>query len=122
MRKKTTPRARKKNTASSCEKTGLIAKDSNRTQSAGTKSVLDNRSHRTQSAGTKSVLDNRSHRTPRISAARPSNRKCDIPSPHLNWRGTITSKLRVSSKSTLGGQLVTAPFSHAKREPSTYPL
>jgi hypothetical protein len=47
MRQKTTPRARKKKTASSCDKTGLIAKKSNRAQSAGTKSILDNRSHRT---------------------------------------------------------------------------
>ena len=47
MRKKTAPRTRKQNQASSCETSGLIAKDKNRRQSVGKKSVLDNRSHRT---------------------------------------------------------------------------
>jgi hypothetical protein len=45
MRKKTTPRDRKKNTASSCEKTGLIANNKTNRRSVGTESVLDNRSH-----------------------------------------------------------------------------
>jgi hypothetical protein len=48
MRKKTVPRTRKQNKASSCGKQkGLIANDQKRRQSAGTESILDNRSHRT---------------------------------------------------------------------------
>ena len=53
MRQKTTPRARKKKTASSGNNTGLIAKKSNRAQSAGTKSILDNRSHRERLVGSR---------------------------------------------------------------------
>jgi hypothetical protein len=48
MRKKTVPRTRKQNKASSCGKEkGLIANDKTCAQSAGTESILDNRSHRT---------------------------------------------------------------------------
>jgi hypothetical protein len=48
MRKKTVPRIRKQNKASSCGNSkGLIANDQPCAQSAGTESVLDNRSHRT---------------------------------------------------------------------------
>jgi hypothetical protein len=48
MRKKTVPRTRKQNKASSCGKPkGLIANDTTCAQSAGTESVVDNRSHRT---------------------------------------------------------------------------
>ena len=47
MRKKTAPRARKQQQASSRDTSGLIAHDQNRRQSVATKSVLDNRSHRT---------------------------------------------------------------------------
>jgi hypothetical protein len=48
MRKKTVPRTRKQNKASSSAKSkGLIANDRKSRQSAGTESILDNRSHRT---------------------------------------------------------------------------
>jgi hypothetical protein len=47
MRKKTEAQTRKRNKASSCEQSGLIAKNKKRRQSAGAESVLDNRSHRT---------------------------------------------------------------------------
>jgi hypothetical protein len=47
MRKKTTPRTRKQDNASSAETSGLIAKGKNRTQSARAKPTLDNRPHRT---------------------------------------------------------------------------
>ena len=47
MRKKTAPRTRKQNNASSCAKMGLIANDKPSRQSAGTESIVDNRSHRT---------------------------------------------------------------------------
>jgi hypothetical protein len=48
MRKKTVPRTRKQNKASSCGYAkGLIANDTTCAPSAGTESILDNRSHRT---------------------------------------------------------------------------
>lgn len=47
MRKKTAPRTRKQNKASSSETSGLIAKGTNRSQSAGAKPALDSHSHRT---------------------------------------------------------------------------
>jgi hypothetical protein len=66
MRKKTVPRARKQNNASSCDDKGLITK------------------HKTsrRSAETESVLDNRSHRTPLSQTARPDGRewhRCRLP-------------------------------------------
>ena len=47
MRKKTEPHIRKQHKASSCAKSGLIAKNQDRKQSAEAEPVLDNRSHRT---------------------------------------------------------------------------
>jgi len=47
MRKQTTARTRKRPTASSSERSGLIAKNQTEAQSAGAKPTLDNRSHRT---------------------------------------------------------------------------
>jgi len=47
MRKKTAPRTRKQNSASSCGKKGLIAKNKTTKQSVEDECVLDNRSHRT---------------------------------------------------------------------------
>jgi hypothetical protein len=48
MRKKTVPRTRKQNKASSSAKSkGLIANDQTNRQSAETESIIDNRSHRT---------------------------------------------------------------------------
>ena len=47
MRKKTAPRTRKHQAASSPKQSGLIAREKNATQSAVTKCALDNRFHRT---------------------------------------------------------------------------
>ncbi len=47
MRKKTAPRTRKHQAASSPQQSGLIAREKNAMQSAVTKSALDNRFHRT---------------------------------------------------------------------------
>ncbi len=47
MRKKTAPRTRKHQAASSPQQSGLIVREKNAMQSAVTKSAFDNRFHRT---------------------------------------------------------------------------